>query len=314
MTSKSSYTLVGVFVLVFSAAFIWGVLWISAGGKPQRFDYYLIYMTESVSGLNVDSTLKYRGVDMGKIEQITIDTANPERIRLLVQVRQGTPITEDTIATLEHQGLTGIANINLSGGRVDSQLLRKPPGEEYPVIQTRPSLFVRLDTNLSDLLANLVLASANINALLSEENRANVSRVVEDVAILTDNLADQSGRLDTIVTHLGVTLENASAASEEFPELVHQLSQSAAAIVRMLDDIGILGADLASATASIQQTVRAGGDDLVHFTSTTLPELAETVFELRLAAENLRRMSESLAQDPSVLIYGKNEPEPGPGE
>lgn len=314
MTNKSSYTLVGAFVLVLTAVFIWGILWISAGGKPQRYDHYLIYMTESVSGLNIDSPIKYRGVDVGKTERITIDTENPQRIRLLVQVRQGTPVTEDTIATLEYQGLTGIANINLSGGRVGAPLLSKPPGEDYPVIRTRPSLFARLDANMSDLLANLSQSSANFNALLSEENRANVSRLVEDVAILTDSLAKQSGQLDTIITNLSVTLENTSAASAEFPDVVRQFSQSAKAITLMLDDIGNLGENLTSASAGFQQTVNAGGDDLVHFTSTTLPELAEMVSELRLTAENLRRMSEALAQDPSVLIYGKPEPEPGPGE
>jgi len=35
---------------------------------------------------------------------------------------------------------------------------------------------------------------------------------------------------------------------------------------------------------------------------------------LRLAAENLRRMSEALVENPSVLIYGSPEPRPGPGE
>ena len=82
MLSKSNYALVGAFVLVLGAAFIWAVLWISAGGPPQSFDRYLIYMTESVSGLNVDSPLRFRGVDVGKVEKIEIDLENPQRIRL----------------------------------------------------------------------------------------------------------------------------------------------------------------------------------------------------------------------------------------
>jgi len=314
MVSKSSYTLVGAFVLVLGAVFIWGVLWISAGGPPQRIDRYLVYMTESVSGLNVDSPLKFRGVEVGKIEQISIDIKNPERIRLLIQVRQGTPITEDTVATLEFQGLTGIANINLSGGQADSQPLSKMPREEYPVIQTKPSLFARLNADMPDLLATLIQTSLDISALLNEENRANVSRSLENVAVLTDNLAKQSDKLDTIISDLSVTLKNTRTASEDFPELVNQFSQSAEAISGMIEQIGGIGENLASASTGIHQTVESSGDDLVYFTSTTLPELAEMVFELRLAAEYLRRMSEALAQDPSVLIYGSPTPEPGPGE
>ena len=79
MISKSSYTLVGAFVLVLSAAFIWGVMWISAGGTPRDFNRYLIYMPESVSGLNVDAAIKYRGVEVGKVEQISIDQVSAPR-------------------------------------------------------------------------------------------------------------------------------------------------------------------------------------------------------------------------------------------
>ncbi len=314
MTSKSGYMLVGAFVLVLGAAFIWGILWISAGGTPQRFERYLVYMSDSVSGLNVDAPLKYRGVDIGKIEQIDIDSKNPEHIRLLLQVRQGTPITADTVATLEYQGLTGIANVNLSGGRADSRPLARTPGEEYPVIKGRPSIFSSLDTTLSDLLTNLIQTSASINAVLGEENRVNVSRSIENVAIFTDRFAQQSARLEEIIAHLGVTLENTRTASADLPQMIRQFSHSAEAITRMAEQIRSMGENLAAASAGIEHTVNASSDDLVDFTRTTLPEISEMVYELRLAAENLRRMSEALAQNPSLLIYGAPAPKPGPGE
>lgn len=314
MTSKSSYMLVGVFVLVLGAAFVWGILWISAGGTPQSMDRYLVYMTDSVSGLNVDASVKYRGVDIGKVEQLDIDSKNPEHVRLLLQVRQGAPITEDTVATLEYQGLTGIANVNLSGGRAESRPLARTPGEEYPVIKGRPSIFASLDTTLSDLLTNLTQTSAGINALLGEENRANVSRSIENVAIFTDRFAQQSGKLEEIIAHLDATLQNTRAASADMPQVMQQFSQSAQAITRMADQIRSLGEDLAAASAGIEHTVDASSDDLVDFTRTTLPEISEMVYELRLAAENLRRMSDALAQNPSLLIYGAPEPKPGPGE
>ena len=41
MTTRTSYILVGIFVVFLSAAFIWGILWLSAGGPPRDYDYYL---------------------------------------------------------------------------------------------------------------------------------------------------------------------------------------------------------------------------------------------------------------------------------
>ncbi len=314
MTSKSSYILVGTFVLILCAGFVWGILWISAGGTPQRIDRYVVYMTDSVSGLNVDAPLKYRGVSVGKVEEINIDADNPERIRLLLQVRQGTPVNQDTVATLEYQGLTGIANVNLSGGNFNSPPLQMQPGEEYLVIKGRPSIFSSLDSTLEDLLTNLIETSDHINALLSEENRVNVARSIENVALLTERIAEQSGQLESIISHLEVTMKNTSAASSEFPHLVDEFSKSAQAITKMAVEIRAVGENLAAVSVSIEQAVKASGDDLVDFTHTTLPEVTAMVSELRRASENLRRMSENLAQDPSALLYGSGEPKPGPGE
>ncbi len=314
MISKSSYAVTGVFVLVLGVIFIWGVLWISSGGRPLDFDRYLVYMTDSVSGLNVDAPVKYRGVDVGKVEQITIDMDNLERIRLLIQVRQGTPVTVDTVANLDYQILTGIASINLSGGNMDSARLMKPENEDYPVIAARPSIFSSLDLTLSDLLNNLMQTSSRLNELLNEQNRANVSRTLENVAGLTTEFANQSSKLDVIIENLSATLENTRTASVGFPALIDQFSESALAITRMADQISAIGGNLASASDGIDQAVARSSEDVVEFTGSTLPEIAAMVSELRLVSENLRRMSEALAEDPSLLLYGAPEPRPGPGE
>ncbi len=314
MTSKTSYMLVGAFVLVLAAAFIWGILWISAGGTPQSIDRYVVYMTDSVSGLNVDAPLRYRGVDVGKVEQINIDSKNPQLIRLLLQVRQGTPISEDTVASLEYQGLTGIASVNLTGGASGSSPPKAIPGEDYPIIQSRPSIFASLDTSLEGLLASLTETSTSLNALLSESNRTNIARSLESVATLSDNFARQSTHLETLIAHLEATLSNTSNASADFPQLVSEFTRSAEAITRMADEIRGIGENLSAASASIEKTVNESSDGVVDFARTTLPEITQMVFELRVASENLRRMSEALEQNPSVLIYGTPEPEPGPGE
>ncbi|MBT8048211.1 MAG: MCE family protein [Xanthomonadales bacterium] len=314
MISKSSYALTGAFVLVLGTIFIWGVLWISAGGPPQNFQRYLVYMTDSVSGLNVDSAVRFRGVDVGKVEQISIDPKNSGRVRLQLLIRQGTPITIETVANLEYQGLTGLASVNLGGGHADSKVLTRAEGEEYPVIQARSTLFSSLDLTLSDLLDNLIETSAGINDLLNEENRANVSRSIENVAGVTEKFLEQSQQLDAVIENLSATLENTRAASVGFPALVQDFSASAQAITRMADQINTVGERLASASAGIDQAANQTADDLAAFTGTTVPEIHALVSELRLAAENLRRMSDALAQDPSILLYGTPERQPGPGE
>jgi phospholipid/cholesterol/gamma-HCH transport system substrate-binding protein len=314
MTAKRNFTLVGAFVLVLGAVFIWGTLWIASGGRPKEFDYYVSYMQESVSGLNTDAAVKFRGVDVGMVKQISIDADDPERIRLLLQVRQGTPIREGTVAVLEFQGLTGLANINLIGGRAESPRLEVPPGEDYPVIPSHPSLFARLDESTSQLLANLIQTSANLNVLLGGESGAHIAESIENLSILTHNLAEQSNRMGELVGRIDHILANTESASEEFPDLVARFGRSADSITSMAGEVRGVAENLAEASAGIADTVEVSGADLQQFTGTTLTELSAVIAELRVASENLRRASEALARDPSVLIYGAGEAKRGPGE
>jgi phospholipid/cholesterol/gamma-HCH transport system substrate-binding protein len=107
--------LVGAFVLTLGAALIAGVLWLASGGSWQKqYDLYLAVVDESVAGLNLNAPVKYNGVDVGKVQDITLDSANPQQVRLLFAIEYGAPIREDTVAVLKTQGLTGIAYVELS--------------------------------------------------------------------------------------------------------------------------------------------------------------------------------------------------------
>jgi len=117
METKVNTALVGAFVLALGAALVAGVLWLAAGGGFQeKPTLYLALVGESVSGLNVNAPVKYRGVDVGRVRAIRLDPENPEQVRLLFAIDRGTPIKEDTEAVLKTQGLTGIAYVELDGG------------------------------------------------------------------------------------------------------------------------------------------------------------------------------------------------------
>lgn len=313
MNTRTNNVLVGIFVLVLMGLFIAGVLWLSAGGPPRDYDYYLTYMTESVSGLSVDAAVKYRGVDIGRVREIKLNPDNPEQVRLLLMVLRGTPIKVDTVATLELQGLTGLANINLSGGSKDSAMLTKDT-DMYPVIQSRPSLLVRLDDTLSELIGNFIETSASLNALLNPENRAAFSATLGNVEVTSRAFAEESQDLKGVVADARAALKNIRQASEQLPALVDKFQASAAALERMANTMEQTGTTLSDTGIVLRETVEATGKDIERFTRTAMPEATVLVTELRQTAENLRNMSEMLERDPSAMIFGGPKPAPGPGE
>ena len=189
--------LVGAFVLVLGAGLMGVVLWLASGGALQkRYDLYLAIETEPVAGLNLNAPVKYNGVDVGKVRTIQLDPANPEHVRLVFAIERGTPINQDTLAVLKTQGLTGIAYVELEGGGRESAPLRASAPGQYPEIRTKPSLSARLENVLTSVLAKLDQTSNNINAMLSDDNRAAFTHALSDIAAVSHTLAARKTTLD----------------------------------------------------------------------------------------------------------------------
>lgn len=303
-----NYALVGAFVLVLSSVLIAGVLWLAAGGAFQKkYNLYLAIMDESVAGLNLNAPVKYSGVEVGKVRDIQLDPGNPERVNLLFAIERGTPIKEDTVAVLKTQGLTGIAYVELSGGALNAPPLRVTAGNAYPVIRTKASLSARLENVLTTVLAKLDSTSNNIDALLSEENRAAFKNALADIATVVHTVAARKNTIDAGISSAARTLENASRASAQVGPVIDRIGRSAEAVEKM-------GNETALASASAGKTVDAVGADVKRFTAETQPALERLLGEMSVLAASLRRLSEKIEGSPGGLLLGRRPVPPGPGE
>jgi phospholipid/cholesterol/gamma-HCH transport system substrate-binding protein len=307
-----SYALVGAFVLVLGAVMIAIVLWLAAGGAFQKkYDPYLAVEDESVAGLNVNAPVKYNGVDVGMVREIHLDPDNPERVILLFAIERGTPIKEDTVAVLKTQGLTGIAYVELSGGARNSPPLRTIAGNAHPVIRTKPSLSARLENVLTTVLAKLDSTSSNINAVLSDENRAAFTHTLANLAAVTHAIAARKETLAAGITSAAKTFDNSARLSAE---LRGQLGPVIERIGRSADAVEKMGNEAALASASAGRTVDAVGADVKRFTADALPELERLLGEMSVLAASLRRLSEKIEGSPGGLLLGRRPVPPGPGE
>jgi phospholipid/cholesterol/gamma-HCH transport system substrate-binding protein len=61
-------------------------------------------MEESVSGLYVNAPVKFRGVEVGRVNALGLRPDNPQQVRITLAIESGVPITVDTVATLAFQG------------------------------------------------------------------------------------------------------------------------------------------------------------------------------------------------------------------
>jgi len=314
MNARTTYILAGLFVLVLAIAFIGTILWLGSGGPRQHYNTYVVYTSDSVSGLNRDGTVKYRGVDVGRIHDISLDADNPERVRLVLEIQAGTPIKQDTVATLEVRGLTGLAYVNLAGGSRLAPPLTARDGESFPEIPSRPSVWGRLDKNLGLVLENLVQASQQLKIWLSDENRELLLRTLSHLEKLTGSLAQHSDSVDDAVDDLTSALHNTREAAKGLPALIENLQRGALAFERMAGEFEKTAHTYNETGTTLRKAITARDNDLQRFTSNTLPETTAMVSDLRQTAANLRQLSESLKRDPGLLLRGAAPSQLGPGE
>jgi phospholipid/cholesterol/gamma-HCH transport system substrate-binding protein len=303
-----NFAAIGAFVLVLGSALIAAALWLAAGGTWQKkYDLYLAVEDESVAGLNLNAPVKYNGVDVGKVQTISLDATHPQRVNLLFAIEHGTMIREDTVAMLKTQGLTGIAYVELSGGTVGSPALGASAQSRYPVIRTKPSLGTRLENVLTSVLGKLDDTSNSINGLLSAENQTAFKSILADMATVTHTLAARRTQIDAGLLDAARTLDHTAQASVQLGPLLERISRSATAIEKM-------GFEVARTSVSAGKTVDTVGADVKRFSVQTLPELERLLGELSALTTSLRRLSDQTERDPRGLIFGRQPIPAGPGE
>lgn len=300
MESKVNFTIVGLFTLLLGAALVAILLWLGTNGRYQKtYDPYYVYMSESVSGLNLNAPVKYRGVEVGIVSGIALDPSNSERVRLMLNIEHGTPVKEDTVAVLRTQGLTGIAYVELSGGSLQSPLLKPKSTEKYPVIRTGPSLMTRLDSALTGLLASVNSVAHNVNAVMDEDNRRSFKHSLAQIDEITRALAARSVSIEAGVDNAAKTLEHSARASAELERLIERTGRSAEAVERLANEASRTARETTRAASAVPDTLR---------------DMQLLVNDLRELSASLRRVSDQLERNPGALLFGKPRPEPGPGE
>ena len=312
MESRVNYAAVGAFVIVLMLVLIAGIVWLSAGLGRHEYQYYVAYVTESVSGLNRNAPVKYRGVDVGVVREIGLRPGNPEQVRLLMAIESGTPVKEDTVAILSVQGLTGIAFIDLTGGSPQSPLLAARQGEPYPVIPTGPSLLARLDSAASQMFTNIERVSDSLTAFATDENQRAFHEALASIRAFTAQLEqvldeENTEKIDESLAALhrvSTALAGRAESIEDMIDNLHAASEGLPGTVEMLGDAG----------ESFSRTMNLAEGEVRYLSQQVTPQAAAVLADLRRASESLERFAEAIENDPALLLHGRRERAAGPGE
>lgn len=247
MESKVNYTLVGLAVLILTAGLLFFSLWLSVGFDQKKYNTYLVYIPEVISGLSDSSLVKYNGVTVGYISRIELNKVNPQEVKLTLQIEEGTPVTTSTQATLIAQGITGATFLGLSA--TSSTFTPLPPsnGSPYPIIPYQPSFMHRLEKNIDSL-------SESFQRILSDENAKNITKSLRDLPALlkavnnstqTFNIMAQS--MSTAGTQVTHTMNAAKAGMDKITQ------QTLPPLDMLLNRLDAIAANLEKTSTDIRQ-------------------------------------------------------------
>ena len=280
METKANYVAVGGFVLACVIGLVVTVLWLAGTQYSQEYDYYQTFFTGSVTGLGKGTVTRYNGIDVGRVKDLQFDPNNPQRVIVTLQVQPGLNIREDSVASIDSQGLTGGAFVEISGGTAKAPILTAKEGQQYPIIRTKQSGLAQLEQSAPEVVAKLNVAASRINDLLNDNNRRAIAHILASLDETTATVARRSADIDATIKNANVATANLATASRNLQPTLDHVDQT-------VNKFGKVATD---ADAFIN------GDGLA--------QLSDLIGEMRRLVGNLDKFSEQLNRNPTSLLFG----------
>lgn len=301
MENKAHALAAGLFVVAVAVLLLVLAGWLTRDTGLR--DTYAISTRESVTGLQPQAAVRYRGVGVGKVGSIGFDPKAPGNVLIQLEVDREAPVTKSTFATLGYQGVTGLAYVQLDDEGPPAPRLQ-PQGGEPPRIPLRPGLLQKLTEKGEVLLDQADKALVQINQLLGDANQKRVAAALDNLGTAASSVSQLSQRLDSTVQNrldpalaeARTTLQSVRSSSDEFGRTARRLNAQDGPMDRLAEG---------------SQALSHAADS---FNSATLPRINRVTDEAGRAVRLLGRTVSNIGDNPQSLIYGDGPLPPGPGE
>jgi phospholipid/cholesterol/gamma-HCH transport system substrate-binding protein len=303
MEREANYITVGAFVLLVIAMGTLFVFWYSDRGDKRDFTRYEIYFNGSVSGLSEGSPVRYLGVDVGRVVRMNLDTRTPDRVQVIVDIDKKAPISDQTLATLSLQGVTGLLFIDLERDKGDKPVMARVPSQRYPVIRSVQSNFDLLVASIPELFSQASALAEKIGKVFSDENVAAVTRTMQNVSQASEELPGTMRELRQLVADLRRTSHEIETAAAG----VADVTQTAGPDIKVaLERVRAVAENLAQTSSQLETLVAENRGNIARFSDRGLKELESLIRDSRQAAQEFRSLTRALKNNPAQLIYEPN--------
>ncbi|WP_428671290.1 MlaD family protein [Roseibium sp.] len=255
METRANYIWIGAFVVATLVGAFGFVYWLAATAESRQNVQVEIVFPGPVTGLPIGGAVYFNGIKVGEVKELNFAPDDPTKVVAMTGVRPDTPLREDTKATLNFTGLTGVAYVDLSGGTSDSPLLLGRDDGKIPVIDAEKSFFDDIVDGARDVLQRTDSTMKTVDDLL-KENGPEISSIIKNANTFSEALAANSDGVKDFMASIGKASDSFSSLSVRLEKLVDQGERLMAAVpsdkvTAIVDDLSKFSASLGRANKDV---------------------------------------------------------------
>ena len=300
MEKDANYALVGLSTLILFVGAVIFAVWLARVSFVHDNDVYDIVFQGPINGLSQGGEVRFNGIKVGQINKIVLDKHNTKNVVAHVQVGSDVPIRQDSVATIEPLGITGVTYIQISAGTPAKPLLKDiTPAGKIPVIPSKRSALSDLLEGGGTVLSRTVEALDRVNRVLSDKNIQTFSAALSDTQSVTAELKSRK----QIFANAEQALADFDVAVKQYDEV----GKSAQGLIdndgkRTMKNLGDAAEEARAAAKDLRAMMAKLEGPTGDFATNGLPQLTSTIQSLQQAAESLDRLTREIEANPRSLV------------
>jgi phospholipid/cholesterol/gamma-HCH transport system substrate-binding protein len=304
METKANHLLIGVFVLGVIGLLLGFLYWMQNAAVGTQGKSYHVIFDGSVQGLTEAAPVLFNGIRFGTVQGIAILPEDTRKVRVLITLRQDTPVRVNSRARIAQQGLAGWTALEVTPGTPDAALLDPVPGEPLPVLQADAAMSGSMFAGVPDALGNANALLVRLNNLVANnedtirstltniegfsammnERKDDISAIIQDARTLSSRFGDLSQKLESAIDNL------AGAAGDNPESVVAQVQQAATSFRQLAEKLDRALGDQAD---SLSKQAQRG-----------LREFELFMRDGRRLADSLDRVVQKVERNPAQFLLG----------
>ncbi|RDU71599.1 hypothetical protein CQA57_07640 [Helicobacter anseris] len=205
MERRINFLFIGIiFFSILSALVLFIIIMGRFSFDDKEYRYYRIYTENEISGLGINTPVRYKGITIGSISHIGFDKDRLGVVKIIVKIKKIIPVRKNSTLAVDSQGLAGMSYLALKQSKENDFIT----DEKDATLNFEPNIFGKLTSKASEVSDEVSVLLKSLKILFSENNMKNISDTLESINVLSKNLKDMQLEITNITNNTNALVKS----------------------------------------------------------------------------------------------------------